>query len=180
MGRTVLGNFRLHIHTLHLDFVYFQYVRITGGQALFIKRLQFIGILHADIHQCLFLIQQNKVQTEVFRIQQDIPADSLLLLVHRFVLQSSLTVAGDVLGRKIKALRSDKFRSMTTFGGIAVKRAVAHRRIRQIIVCTVFHLGRIGGVLLCLEFFIVLLNAFQDMVDALSLHQQGGAEGYYK
>ena len=30
-----------------------------------------------------------------------------------------------------------------------------------------------------IAFFIVLLNAFQDMVNTLGLHQQGGAEGYY-
>lgn len=68
-----------------------------------------------------FLIQQNKVQTEILRIQQNIPAGSLLLLVHRFVLQSSLPVAGNILSRKIKTLRSNEFRTVTTFGTITVK-----------------------------------------------------------
>lgn len=76
---------------------------------------------HTDIHQCLFLIQQNKVQTEILRIQQNIPAGSLLLLVHRFVLQSSLPVAGNILSRKIKTLRSNEFRTVTTFDTITVK-----------------------------------------------------------
>jgi len=102
-----------------------------------------------------------------------------LLLVHRFVLQSSLPVAGNILSRKIKTLRSNEFRTVTTFGTITVKRAVAHRRIRQVVVCPVFHLGRIGGMFLCLELFIVLLDAFQNVLNTLGLHQQGRAEGYY-